>query len=157
LLAYDAEVELVSTQGARSLPYQDFHTGYKQMRIRPDELLTRIRLPRNTAGATHYYRKVGTRKAQAISKICFAAPARTNTGQIDDVRLAVGSLAPIVVRCVQTEDTLKGRKPDAATVKSAQATLSREISPIDDIRSTANYRLQVASNLLADFAATLRS
>ncbi len=157
LLAYDAELELVSTQGSRRLPYQGFHTGYKQMRIRPDELLTRIRLPRNTAGATHYYRKVGTRKAQAISKVCLAAVGRKNNGHIDDVRVAVGSVAPIVVRCVQTENALKGQKPDAATVQSAQASLLREISPIDDIRSTANYRLQVASNLLADFVATLKS
>ncbi|HET8780968.1 MAG TPA: xanthine dehydrogenase family protein subunit M [Pyrinomonadaceae bacterium] len=157
LLAYDAELELVSTQGSRRLAYQGFHTGYKQMRIRPDELLTRIRLPRNTAGATHYYRKVGTRKAQAISKVCFAAVGRKNNGHIDDVRLAVGSVAPIVVRCAQTENALKGQKPDTATVKSAQASFLREISPIDDIRSTANYRLQVASNLLADFVATLKS
>ncbi|HET9528171.1 MAG TPA: xanthine dehydrogenase family protein subunit M [Pyrinomonadaceae bacterium] len=157
LLAYDAEVELVSTQGSRWLPYQDFHTGYKQMRIRPDELLTRIRLPRNTAGAIHYYRKVGTRKAQAISKVCFAATGRINNGRIDNVRLAVGSVAPIVVRCVQTENALRGQKPDNETVKSAQATLLREISPIDDIRSTAKYRLQVASNLLADFVTTLKS
>src|SRR5687768_1545536 len=157
LLAYDAEVELVSTQGSRWLPYQGFHTGYKQMLIRPDELLTRIRLPRNTTGATHYYRKVGTRKAQAISKVCFAAVGRTSNGRIEDVRLVVGSVAPIVVRCVQTENVLKGQKPDSATVKSAQASLLREISPIDDIRSTANYRLQVASNLLADFVAKLRS
>jgi CO/xanthine dehydrogenase FAD-binding subunit len=157
LLAYDAEVELVSTQGSRWLPYQDFHTGYKQMRIRPDELLTRIRLPRNTTGATHYYRKVGTRKAQAISKVCFAALGHTNNGRIENVRLAVGSVAPIVVRCVQTENAIKDQKPDAATAKSAQSSLLREISPIDDIRSTANYRLQVASNLLADFVATLSS
>ena len=156
LLAYDAEVELVSTQGARWLPYQGFHTGYKQMQIRPDELLKRIRLPRNTIGASHYYRKVGTRKAQAISKVCFAAVARTNNGQIEDARIVVGSVAPIVVRCVQTENVLKGQTPDAATVKSAQASLRREISPIDDIRSTANYRLQVALNLLADFAATVK-
>jgi CO/xanthine dehydrogenase FAD-binding subunit len=157
LLAYDAEVELVSTQGSRWLPYQGFHTGYKQMLIRPDELLTRIRLPRNTTGATHYYRKVGTRKAQAISKVCLAATGRTNNGQIEDARIVLGSVAPIVVRCVQTENTLRGQKPDAATVKSAQASLLREISPIDDIRSTANYRLRVASNLLADFVATLNS
>lgn len=157
LLAYDAEVELVSMHGSRWLPYQGFHTGYKQMLIRPDELLTKIRLPRNTTGATHYYRKVGTRKAQAISKVCFAAVARTNSGQVEDVRIAVGSVSPIVVRCVQTENALKGQTPDAATVKSAQATLRREISPIDDIRSTANYRLQVALNLLADFVATLKS
>ena len=157
LLAYDAEIELVSTQGSRWLPYQGFHTGYKQMLMRPDELLTRIRLPRNTSGATHYYRKVGTRKAQAISKVCFAATGRTNNGHIEDVRIALGSVAPIVVRCTQTENALRGQRPDAATAKSAQGSLLREISPIDDIRSTANYRLQVAANLLADFVRTLNS
>ena len=157
LLAYDAEIELVSTQGSRWLPYQGFHTGYKQMLMRPDELLTRIRLPRNTTGATHYYRKVGTRKAQAISKVCLAATGRTNNGHVENVRIALGSVAPIVVRCIQTENALRGQKPDAATAKSAQASLLREISPIDDIRSTADYRLQVASNLLADFVRTLNS
>lgn len=157
LLAYDAEVELVSTQGSRWVSYQGFHTGYKQMNIRPDELLSRIRLPRNTSGAKHYYRKVGTRKAQAISKVCFAAVGRTSNGQIADARVVVGSVAPIVLRCVQTESALLSQKPDSTTVKSAQASLLREISPIDDIRSTANYRVQVAANLLADFVATLKS
>jgi CO/xanthine dehydrogenase FAD-binding subunit len=157
LLAYDAEVELVSTQGSRWLPYQGFHTGYKQMLIRPDELLTRIRLPRNATGAMHYYRKVGTRKAQAISKVCFAAVGRTNNGHIEDARVVVGSVAPIVVRCLQTESALRGQKPDAVTVQTAQASLLREISPIDDIRSTANYRLRVTLNLLGDFIKTLNS
>jgi len=157
LLAYDAEIELVSTRGSRWLPYHGFHTGYKQMHIAGDELLARIRLPRNTASVTHYYRKVGTRKAQAISKVCFAATARTDRELIADVRIVVGSVAPVVVRCVETEDTLRGRKPDDVTVRTACASLLREITPIDDIRSTAKYRLQVAQNLLVDFLTTLRS
>ena len=125
------------------------------MLIGPNELLARVRMPRNTRGATHYYRKVGTRKAQAISKVCLAALAKLDDDQIGDVRIALGSVAPIVVRCVQTEDALRGRKPDTGTIKSACATLSQEISPIDDIRSTADYRLQVAKNLLTDFLLTL--
>jgi CO/xanthine dehydrogenase FAD-binding subunit len=157
LLAYDAEIELVSKRGSRWLPYQGFHTGYKQMHIEPDELLARIRLPRNTGTLRHYYRKVGTRKAQAISKVCFAAVAEIDQKQIKDARIALGSVAPIVVRCVQTEDALRGRKPGADTISSACATLLREISPIDDIRSTANYRLQVARNLLTDFLRTLQA
>jgi CO/xanthine dehydrogenase FAD-binding subunit len=157
LLAYDAEIELVSTDGSRWLPYQGFHTGYKQMLIAPNELLARVRMPRNTRGATHYYRKVGTRKAQAISKVCLAAVAKLDHDQISDIRIALGSVAPIVIRCVQTEDALRGRKSDAETIKSATATLSHEISPIDDIRSTADYRLQVAKNLLKDFLLTLRA
>lgn len=156
LLAYDAEIELISTCGSRWLPYQGFHTGYKQMRFEPDELLARIRLPRNTAGVTHYYRKVGTRKAQAISKVCFAAIATIDQGHIKDTRIVVGSVAPVVVRCVETEDTLRGQEPSEETIKSACASISREISPIDDIRSTAKYRLQVAKNLLIDFLAALR-
>jgi CO/xanthine dehydrogenase FAD-binding subunit len=151
LLAYDAEIELVSSDGSRWLPYRGFHTGYKQMLIGPGELLTRIRMPRNTRDATHYYRKVGTRKAQAISKVCLAAIARLDHDQIRDVRIALGSVAPIVIRCVQTENSLRGQKPDVEVIESACATLSQEISPIDDIRSTADYRLQVAKNLLRDF------
>ena len=155
LLAYDAEIELMSSGGSRWLPYQEFHTGYKQMKIESDELLSRIRLPRNTSGFTHYYRKVGTRKAQAISKVCFAAVGKVEDGRIAETRIVVGSVAPIVVRCVQTENILRGQKPDAGTIASACATLLAEISPIDDIRSTANYRVQVSKNLLTDFLSTL--
>jgi len=157
LLAYDAEIELVSSTSARWVPYHGFHTGYKQMQLGADELLARIRLPRNTAGAMHYYRKVGTRKAQAISKVCLAATGRISDGQIEDTRIALGSVAPIVVRCVQTENALRGRKPDAETIALACDALVREISPIDDIRSTADYRLQVTKNLLTDFVLALGS
>jgi CO/xanthine dehydrogenase FAD-binding subunit len=127
------------------------------MHIGSDELLARIRLPRNTRGATHYYRKVGTRKAQAISKVCFAALGRVEQQSISDVRIVVGSVAPIVIRCVQTEELLRGKRPDSEMIRSACARMSQEISPIDDIRSTANYRLQVANNLLVDFLTTLRA
>ena len=156
LLAYDAEVELVSARGSRWLPYHGFHTGYKQMHIGADELLSRIRLPRNTAGFTHYYRKVGTRKAQAISKVCLAAVGRLDQGGVAETRIAVGSVAPIVVRCVGTENALRGQKIDKETIEAACTSLLQEISPIDDIRSTAKYRLQVAKNLLVDFLTQLR-
>ena len=156
LLVYDAQIELVSTRGSRWLPYQDFHTGYKQMHIESDELLARIRMPRHTTDVTHYYRKVGTRKAQAISKVCFAATGQKENGLLADARIAVGSVAPIVVRCVQTENTLRDRKLDDDTINAACDTMVREISPIDDIRSTADYRLQVAKNLLVDFLTGLQ-
>jgi CO/xanthine dehydrogenase FAD-binding subunit len=157
LLAYDAEIELLSTAGSRWLPYHGFHTGYKQMLIGPNELLARVRMPRNTRNATHYYRKVGTRKAQAISKVCLAAFGKLEDDQISDIKIALGSVAPIVVRCVQTENALRGQTPDTEIIKSACTMLEREISPIDDIRSTADYRLQVAKNLLTDFLLTLRA
>jgi CO/xanthine dehydrogenase FAD-binding subunit len=155
LLVYDAELELVSASGSRLVPYNGFHTGYKQMLIRPDELIKSIRLPRTREPWRQYYRKVGTRKAQAISKICFAGLAWLDEDNIKDIRIALGSVAPTVVRCSKTEDVLRNRKLDAAALSAAREELAREVSPIDDIRSTANYRLQVALNVLEDFLTTL--
>ena len=157
LLAYDAELELSSSAGSRWLPYHGFHTGYKQILLRPDELLTRIRLPRQTSNQHQYYRKVGTRKAQAISKICFAGMAMMNDSTIADVRIVFGSVAPVPLRCVQTETALRGRTLDANTIGAAKRTLAQEIVPIDDIRSTKNYRLQVSLNLFADFLSRISS
>jgi len=154
LLVYDAELELVSTNGSRTVTYQGFHTGYKQMLIRSDELLSRIRLPRTKAGFIHYYRKVGTRKAQAISKVCFAATARTNGGQLEDVRIALGSVAPIPIRCLKTETALRGGPLDQLPDKG-RTELAKEIAPIDDIRSTASYRLNVSLNLFEEFLHSL--
>jgi CO/xanthine dehydrogenase FAD-binding subunit len=162
LLVYDAELELVSARGARWVPYAQFHKGYKQMDLAPDELIARLRLPRRanvalgfspaSSGWHEYYRKVGTRSAQAISKVCFAGAARRENGRIADVRIALGSVAPTVVRCVKTEEFLRttGALTPAA-VKRAQEILAVEIAPIDDFRSTANYRRRVAQNLLAEF------
>lgn len=155
LLVYDAELELVSTQGSRLIPYDGFHTGYKQMLMRPDELIKSIRLPRTRQARRQYYRKVGTRKAQAISKICFAGLAQLDGEQLTYVRIALGSVAPTVVRCIGTEEVLRNQKVDAQLVSAARAALAREISPIDDIRSTSNYRLQVALNVLEDFLTQL--
>ena len=150
LLVYDAELELVSTLGARRVPYQGFHTGYKQMNIKPQELLTRICLPRSTKDLRQYYRKVGTRKAQAISKVCFAATAIVDGERLADVRIALGSVAPIPFRCVKTEGVLRGHPLDKLP-ELGKAALADEIVPIDDIRSTANYRIRVSVNLLDDF------
>ena len=151
LLAYDAEVELISLNAARWVPYVNFHTDYKQMIMREDELLARIRLPRVSNEVHHYYRKVGTRKAQAISKVCFAATARTHESTLHDVRIVLGSIAPVPLRCIQTENVLRGVRLDQSSIRKAQTALAGEIVPIDDIRSTKDYRLKVSLNLLEDF------
>ncbi len=155
LLVYDAEIELVSARGARWIPYAKFHIGYKQMDLAADELLRRIRLPRRAAPWMQYYRKVGTRKAQAISKVCLAGAAEMSGGAVKDIRLALGSVAPIPLRCTKAEDAVRGKRPDAAAIAAAQAALALEIAPIDDIRSTSRYRMRVAQNLLAEFLAGL--
>jgi len=156
LLVYEAELELVSASGARWVAYRDFHTGYKTTRRRADELIRTIRLPRVTAGWQQYSRKVGTRKAQAISKVCFAGIALLEAERLKDIRLAYGSVAPTPLRVSQTEATLHGRMLDAAAIQDGCAALTAELMPIDDIRSTAAYRAQVARNLLEEFLSQLR-
>jgi CO/xanthine dehydrogenase FAD-binding subunit len=155
LLVYDAEVELVSAGDARWVPYHGFWSGYKQIGLRPEELIRRIRLRRNKRDWKQFYRKVGTRRAQAISKVCFAGAARINADGIADARIALGSVAPTVLRAVETEKALLGAKFTTATLRSAQEVLAREIVPIDDMRSTAVYRRRVAQNLLAEFCEML--
>ena len=101
---------------------------------------------------------MGTRRAQAISKVCFAAAARLDAGRIADVRIALGSVAPTVFRAIETEKALRGEKPVAALLcGAAQDVLPAKSRPIDDIRSTARYRRRVAQNLLAEFCETLSS
>jgi CO/xanthine dehydrogenase FAD-binding subunit len=151
LLAYDAGLELISKSGSRTIPYAKFHRGYKQMDLREDELLSAIHLPRTKAQRLHYYRKVGTRKAQAISKVCFAGVATVERNTVTDVRIALGSVAPIPIRCERTEATLWNQSLSSEIIKSAASTLAAEIAPIDDIRSTRDYRLRVSLNLLSDF------
>jgi CO/xanthine dehydrogenase FAD-binding subunit len=155
LLAYGAQVELVSAVGSRWVAYADFHTGYKQTVMRQDELIARVRLPRPPAGARHFYRKVGTRRAQAISKVCFAALADVDGRVVREVRVALGSVAPVVLRCRRTEDILRGRAPGADSNAAALEEITKEITPIDDVRSTARYRACVARNLLAEFLSSL--
>jgi CO/xanthine dehydrogenase FAD-binding subunit len=156
LLVYEAELELVSARGSRWVPYAQFHKGYKRMDLAPDELIARIRMPRHMSsdvGARReYYRKVGTRTAQAISKVCFAGMTQMDHGRVVNVRIALGSVAPTVVRCVRTEEFLRSSGAlTPATVKQAQEILAVEIAPIDDFRSTAKYRRRVAQNLLGEF------
>lgn len=155
LLAYGAEVELVSAAGARRVPYAEFHTGYKRTVMRADELVAAVLLPRPVEGARHHYRKVGTRRAQAISKVCFAALAEVEGDTLGEVRIALGSVAPVVMRCPRTEELLKGLRLDGGLSEAASDELAREITPIDDVRSTARYRTRVAQNLLAEFLSGL--
>jgi CO/xanthine dehydrogenase FAD-binding subunit len=151
LLVYDADVELVSAVGTRWVSYVDFHTGYKETIMRVDELISRIRLPRLMNGWHHYYRKVGTRKAQAISKVCFTGIIQMDGARVADVRIALGSVAPVVLRCRETEEILKGNPLERDVINLARTALENEIVPIDDIRSTADYRRRVAGNLLEEF------
>ncbi|MBV9403800.1 MAG: FAD binding domain-containing protein, partial [Acidobacteriaceae bacterium] len=151
LLVYDAELELASVRGTRRIPYKEFHTGYKQLQMKDDELLRSIHLPRRPEEWRQYSRKVGPRKAQAISKICLAAAMRMNMDVIEDIRIAAGSVAPVPLRCYIAESVLRGQRLSPGTISCAREAIATEVQPINDIRSTDRYRRMVAANLLGEF------
>lgn len=143
LAAADAVVVLACVEGVRRVPLTAYYTGYRMSVARADELITAIEIP--AVAGRQWFRKVGTRAAQAISKIVMAG-VRDADGS---VRLSLGSVAPTVVRAVRTEAALA----EGASADEAARVLDTEIAPIDDIRSTAVYRRRVAGNLLRRFLA----
>jgi CO/xanthine dehydrogenase FAD-binding subunit len=155
LLAYDAELTLISTRGHRTLPYRDFHLAYKETALEPDELVHSITISRSLKGYKTYIRKVGTRNAQAISKVAIAALARIKDGHIEDIRLGAASVREYPARLAATERSLTGKTITPETIAAARAAILTEARPIDDIRSTAKYRATVAANLLEEFLLSL--
>lgn len=152
LLAHDAVVHARSVRGERAIPFGALYTGYRRLALEPDELITAVTIPFAPRRAMSFFRKVGTRRAQSISKVVFCGLLRRgNDGRIDHVRLAYGSVAPIPVRARNAEEALLGAAPSPAAARAALAALASDIVPIDDIRSTREYRLAVAGNVLAQF------
>jgi len=151
LLVYGAELILVSVRGERRVPYEHFHTGYRKTQCAADEVIQFICLPRQFSDYRAYTRKIGARNAQAISKVCLAALGRVAGGVIEDICMAVGSVAPVPFRLAETEKVLRGKRIDPALILLATKTVAREIQPIDDIRSSARYRRAVTANLVAEF------
>jgi CO/xanthine dehydrogenase FAD-binding subunit len=151
LLAYDAKLTLISTRGLRTLPYRDFHLAYKETALEPDELVHSITISRNLKSYKTYIRKVGPRNAQAISKVAIAALARMNKDHIEDIRIGVASLREYPARLTTTEQSLVAKTISPGTIAAARAAILTEVRPIDDIRSTAEYRATVAANLLEEF------
>jgi CO/xanthine dehydrogenase FAD-binding subunit len=156
LLAYDAEIEFISVRGRRRVPYSEFHTAYKCNCLASDELIYSIHVPRRFAQHKQYLRKVGTRRAMAIAKVALGATALLEEGVIREIRLGAASLAPFPMRLSQTEAALLGQAVTPGTIQSARRALLAEMKPIDDIRSTAEYRQRVAANLLDEFLLQLR-
>jgi CO/xanthine dehydrogenase FAD-binding subunit len=150
LLAYGATLEIVSARGVRTLPYSEFHKGYKKTALEPDELLRTITLPRKFAGWFQRSRKVGTRNAQAISKVAMAFVAKKDGGVVTEIAIGGASLREMPIRCTAAEDAVRGKTLDAAVIAAARAAMTGEIVPIDDIRSTGKYRVQVIGNILEE-------
>jgi CO/xanthine dehydrogenase FAD-binding subunit len=149
LLAGDATIVVANDRGERSVKAGEFWTGYRQTALAPDELVVRVVVPL-VPGREMRFRKVGTRRAQAISKVVMALAWREHgfSAGWSDVRLGLGSVAATPIRATQTEAVLEGARPTPETADRAVDTLAAEIQPIDDVRSTADYRRTVAARVL---------
>jgi xanthine dehydrogenase small subunit len=149
LLALGASFVLGSSDGERTVAAEDFWTGYRATAGRADELLLRVRIPLEPDRQVAF-RKVGTRRAQAISKVVMALAwrAASDSEPWSDVRLALGSVAATTIRAPAAEAVLEGAHPTRDTADAAAAALAEEIAPIDDVRSTAEYRRTVAGRVL---------
>jgi CO/xanthine dehydrogenase FAD-binding subunit len=149
LLALDASIVCGSSRGERAVPAEAFWIGYRRTALAPDELIVRVRIPLAAWRETRF-RKVGTRRAQAISKVVLALSHRRAGPDAPwtDVRLALGSVAPTPIRARATEAALEGRPPTPETADRAAESLAGELEPIDDVRSTAGYRRLVAARVL---------
>ncbi len=150
LLVYEAELLLVSARGERRVPYGSFHIDYRKTQLAADELIRAICVKRRYSGYYAHARKVGARNAQAISKVCLAALGWLRNGVVEDIRLAMGSVAPVPLRLTETERVVKGKVIDAQLLQMARTAAASEVRPIDDIRSTARYRAAVAGNLVGE-------
>jgi CO/xanthine dehydrogenase FAD-binding subunit len=148
LLATDATILVGGQRGEREIAAGAFFTGYRTTALAPDELILQVRFPL-PKGRDVRFRKVGTRRAQAISKVVLALSWRDPRGTgWTDVRVALGSVAPTPIRAAATEAALEESQPTPEIADRAAEVLAGELSPIDDVRSTADYRRMVAARVL---------
>lgn len=142
LLALDAELELASPSGSRTLAYHAMHLAYRKTALAPGELIASVRLPLPSKTSRQFVKKVGTREAQAISKVVVALTADVDpsANTLGHVRCAAGSVAATPVRLHSVEQGCEGRVADAALADAAERLARAAVTPIDDVRSTAQYR-----------------
>ncbi|MCB9834297.1 MAG: FAD binding domain-containing protein [Planctomycetes bacterium] len=160
LLALDARVTLLSSEGPRTVPLYSFYADYRRPVAKPSELLVSIRIARAPANPIESFRKVAARRAQAIAKVILAGRAwdvraEEEGVRIGEIRLAAGSVGPTPMRLFETERILRSELLGPRLAAEAVAVLRSEITPIDDLRSTAAYRRLVAGRLLEDFLGSL--
>ena len=152
LLAYDAQVIVVSVRGERSMPLDHFFVGYRTVDLAPDELIAAVWMPRPDAGTYARYLKVGTRAAQSIAKVALGAAIRVDAARVvTHVRMAAASVAATPIRLFDVEVALAGRVLDTAAMARAAAAARASVTPIDDVRSTAAYRTRVLGTLVERF------
>lgn len=150
LLVYDASLRVVSSAGARELPLAAVFAGPKRTMLAPGEVIESVVLPFERKATRELFRKVGTRAAQAISKTVVSGRLwLRRDGTVDELRFALGSMAPTARRLPTVEAYVRGKRPTDAVIREACLRVADDVAPIDDVRSTADYRLAVSRNLLA--------
>jgi len=158
LIACGAEAVLASAKnGKRSMAMENFFRSYQTTALEKDELLLGVRLVVPPSGTRSFFRKVGTRKAQACAKLSLALSARLDGKKITSIRIAAGSVAPIPLRLTDVEAQLEGQALNDKLVRSARALAAAAVTPIDDVRSTADYRRFVIAAILADCVDQMRA
>jgi CO/xanthine dehydrogenase FAD-binding subunit len=150
LLALDAELEVASVRGRRRVPYREWCTGYRTTQLATDELIVAAHVPVPGPSTRTTWRKVGTRRAQSISKVMGAAAITLDGDVVTSARVALGAVAERPIRIAAVEAAVRGQRLGAAA-EAARAAVRASIRPIDDVRSTAVYRREVAENLVARF------
>lgn len=147
-LAVGAEVVLAGPGGPRRVPYDAMHVGYRRTALRPGEIIHQISVPTPPAGTRFLFRKVGGRRALAISNVVVAGALTMADGVIASVRIAAGSVAPTPIRLTVVEGFLSGRRPSAEVADEAGRLAAAGIQPVDDVRSTAAYRAHVLDRIV---------
>ena len=154
LLALDAHIVVSGPRGRRRVPYDVFHTGYRKTVLAEDELIEHVIIPIPTP-SVQIFRKVGTREAQAISKVVVGFAANRKGSTLLDVRLAMGSIAATPVRLANVEALIRSEPLSASLADRAASLVEASITPIDDVRSTAEYRRHVAGRVVRRILLTL--
>jgi CO/xanthine dehydrogenase FAD-binding subunit len=155
LLVTDGAVVVASAGGEREIRLSEFFLGYRKIDLRPDEMIVRFLLPKLHEGCRESFRKLGPRAAQAISKAMGACRAGMEGNKVAYLRVALGSVAPTVVRLTDLEAWLDGKTLSEDTIAEAEQRASEGVQPIDDIRSTAEYRKWVSGRLVRGFLESL--
>jgi carbon-monoxide dehydrogenase medium subunit len=148
LVALDAEIELASTGARRRLPIDAFCTGFRTTALQPGELVRSISLRKLGADRRGIFLKLGLRRAQAISVINVAVVLAFDDARVADARIALGCVAPTIVRVPAAEASLRGKPLDRAARAEAAALAAAGVAPIDDVRGSAAYRRAAVAALV---------
>jgi CO/xanthine dehydrogenase FAD-binding subunit len=149
LLVLDAEIELRSSAQTRLLPLRQFILGNRRTAIQPDEMATGIRIPKHATSGRSAFVKLGARRYLVISIAMAAARLSISGGRIEEAAVSVGSCSAVAVRLAGVEAALAGQAVDGLLVDAVRAAPMTELSPIDDVRGSAAYRIEAAREIIA--------